>query len=112
MKHKSKELVLMMAKINDDTFPVEFVAWLEANFHIWKKFVEIAHEVIDAGHKHYSSRTIIEVIRHHTALAEDAGEYKLNDHTTPYLSRLFAEIYPAHHDLFAFRVTNLEKAAA
>jgi hypothetical protein len=95
-----------------ETFPAEFSGWLNDNPHIWTGFVEQATSVIDAGYKHYSARTIIEVLRHHSAIAEKGSAWKLNDHCTAYLARLFALVFPEHIGLFDFRSTNHEKAMA
>jgi hypothetical protein len=104
-------IVMALANANPATFPPGFVAWLVANPHIWEAFVKQAFAVIARGYRHYSARTIIEVLRHHTALTEKSlGGLKLNDHSCPYLSRLFALRYPQHRRFFSFRDTNLEKA--
>jgi hypothetical protein len=98
---------------NPDTYPADFATWLQDNLHVWRAFVHQATAVVDAGFDHYSARTIVEVLRHHTALtARSSAGWKLNDHCTAYLARLFAACYPAHAKLFAFRSTNLEKQQA
>lgn len=103
---------VVMIVLHSEKFPEDFLGWLRDNRHVWNAFVLQAKAVIDAGYKHYSSRTIIEVLRHHTAITEKNAAWKLNDHNVPYLSRLFALCYPEHKDLFSFRATNIEKALA
>ncbi len=90
---------------NRESFSKEFLEWFPENKHIWRAFVIEAHKVIDAGFKHYSARTIIHVLRHHSAISEAGGEWKINNNISPYLARLFALCYPAHADLFSFRST-------
>jgi len=85
-------------------FTPEFLAYLPDNVHVYKAFERETLRVVAKGFAHYSARTIIEVLRHHSALTEAAGPWKLNDWHTPYLARLFALMNPAHRDLFEFRV--------
>lgn len=84
----------------------DFVSWLPDNLHIWDAFVKEAFKVIGKGFAHYSARTIIHVMRHHSALHEENGEWKINNNHSPYLARLFALRYPQHEDLFEYRVTH------
>ena len=83
-------------------FPSEFLTYLDENAHVYEAFEQ---EAIKAAkvRQHYSARTIIEVLRHNSAVSEKGGEWKLNDHHTPYLARLFAINNPAHARLFEFR---------
>ena len=102
--------LMAITEQHSDTFPASFTDWLRDNQHVWNAFVAQALSVVNVGFKHYSARTIIEVLRHHSALTEGSGFWKLNDHTTAYLARLFALAYPQHAKLFEFRSTNMEKA--
>ena len=88
-----------------DKFTDEFILWLPSNRHIWDAFVAEAFKVIRAGFKHYSTKTIIHVLRHHSALHESGGEWKLNNNISPYLARLFDLCYPQHAGLWEYRVT-------
>lgn len=83
----------------------EFIEWLPNNMHIWDAFVAEAFKIIRKGFKHYSARTIIHVLRHHSAISEKDGEWKINNNHSPYLARLFALRYPQHEDLFKYRLT-------
>jgi hypothetical protein len=80
-----------------------FVAWLMDNFHVWRRFEQEALRVWNRGRRHYSARTIIEVLRHESALSDTGVEYKLNDHNTPDLARLFLDLHPACAGLFETR---------
>jgi hypothetical protein len=86
-----------------DQFSPEFIDWFPDNIDVWVAFVNEAKKVLDAGYKHYSARTIIHVIRHHSAVAEKNSEWKINNNHSPYLARLFALLYPQHKDLFNYR---------
>lgn len=93
-----------IAFANKEQFSEQFLEWLPENHHIWIAFEAETFKVIKKGFKHYSARTIVEVLRHHSALAENADSgWKINNNITPYLSRLFALMNPQHTDFFEFR---------
>lgn len=106
-----RELDIVMQ--HPDQFPDDFAGWLSDNRHVWRMFLSECFAVIDAGFKHYSARTILHAMRHHTAIREKRrSEWKLNDHVSPYLARLFALAHPAHKSLFEYRTTKTERKAA
>lgn len=93
---------LAVAKRRSSVFRPGFVEWLEENEHVYREFERRALQV--AGFRdHYGARTIIEVMRHETAIRQLGDEYKLNDHMTPDLARLFSMCNPNHASLFEFR---------
>lgn len=96
---------LEIAVAHKSLFTQEFLSWLPNNLHIWDAFTREARAVINKGFKHYSARTIIHVLRHHSALYEAGGEFKINNNTSPYLARLFDVVYPAYAGLFEYRET-------
>lgn len=102
---------ILAARNNADILSEEFLIWLPDNLHIWDAFAEEAFNVIRRGYQHYSSYTIVEFIRHHSALAESGSIYKINNTHRPYLARLFAAMHPQHRELFEFRVTTKKKGA-
>lgn len=81
----------------------EFEQWLEENQHIFDAFCVEALKVKNIGFKHYSARTIIKFLRHHTNLREASGGFKINNDAVPHMARLFGEKYPNFHDLFEYR---------
>lgn len=91
------------ARTHAEQFTPEFLAYLPENLHVYDAFEAEALKVIRRGFQHYSARTILHVLRHHSALEENGTQWKLNDHVSPYLARLFALIHPAHAGLFEFR---------
>ena len=99
--HPPRPVEVMLA--NADRFTPAFLAYLPQNLHVYAAFEREALHVVSRGFKHYSARTIIEVLRHHSALEEAAGAWKLNNIETPYLARLFALMHPQHAGLFEFR---------
>jgi len=88
---------------NKEKFSDEFIKWLPDNQHIWNAFVNEAIKIHQKGFKHYSARTIIEVLRHHSALKEIGSAWKINDHHAPYLARLFDIVYEDKAGLFEYR---------
>lgn len=81
-----------------------FAAWLSENGHVWRRFEQEADEVWNRGRRHYSARTIVEVLRHESALREKDPVFKLNDHKTPDMARLYRLLHPQRADLFETRV--------
>lgn len=81
----------------------EFTDWLNANMGIWVRFMLEANKIWDSGRRHYSARTIVEYMRHETAVRERSGEWKINNNVVPYLARTYMELYPARAGFFALR---------
>jgi len=97
--------LVQLAKENRTQFSNEFMEWLPDNYHIWLAFVTETDKVIAVGFKHYSARTIVHVIRHHSALVEQGSGWKINNNVSPYLARLYALAYPSKGELFTKRMT-------
>ena len=98
--------LLSLIESSEDEFPEEFIDWLPNNLHVWNAFVSQAFKVIDRGFKHYSARTIIHVLRHHSMISETSeSQWKINDHHSPWFARLFDLRYPAYKGLWEFRRT-------
>lgn len=95
-----------------DTFRDGFADWLADNRHVWRAFEREADKVWARGRTHYSARTIVEVLRHETALTDTGAEFKLNDHNTPDLARLYRLAHPDRAGLFETRVQRASERAA
>lgn len=99
-----RQYVLRRAAEAVEHFKADFYAWLKANIHVYERFELEANRVWEAGRRHYSARTIGEVLRHESALtASDDGEWKLNDHRWPDLARLWLVVYPDRKGFFELR---------
>ena len=97
---------VQIARDNAEKFPDDFLSWLPDNIHIFEAFTEEALTVIRRGYKHYSAYTIVEFLRHHTAIKENSSDgLKINNNHRPYLGRLFDHTYPQHAGIFERRVT-------
>lgn len=86
-----------------EQFLADFPAWLADNPHIFAAFSREADRVWSRGRRHYSARTIVEVLRHESALAEVGGEWKINNNTAPDLARLYLLRNPSRAGFFEFR---------
>ena len=87
--------------------PIRVKRWLDENPQVFKRFEEEALRVIMRGFRHYSARTILEVLRHESNLRADPGGWKplkINDHITPMVSRMFMKAHPeAPKNFFSMR---------
>lgn len=100
---------VFMAQMNTELFTLEFLLRLASNLKVYEAFEREALRVVAKGRTHYSARTIIEVLRHNSALSDVDAEWKLNDHATPFYARLFGLCNPEHADLFELRTTKSVK---
>lgn len=91
--------------LHESMFRRDFFDWLTSNYPVFEYFEQSANKVRESGFKHYSARTIVEVMRHRTNIREIGdGTWKLNDHRTPDMARLYMLLHPEHQGLFEFRV--------
>ena len=104
--------LLDIVRQDRENFLPTFAAWLAENMHVWRAFEREADKVWNRGRRHYSARTILEHLRHETALADNGVEFKLNNNVAPDLARLYRLRYPDRADLFEVRrVPGSERAA-
>ena len=95
-----------------DLFRDGFRAWLRDNRHIWLAFEREANRAWARGRRHYSARTIIEFLRHETALADNGADFKINGNNVPDLARLYRLRHPERAGLFETRrLAGSERAA-
>ena len=85
------------------TFRAGFGAWLAGNRNVWIAFEREADRVWDRGRRHYSARTLIEYLRHETALADDGRDFKINNDNAPDMARLYRLVHPSRAALFELR---------
>lgn len=89
-----------------DKFCEEFLKWLPDNQHVWDAFVYEVSRVRKRGFKHYSARTIIHFLRHHTSVSEAPDDgWKINNNHSPYMARLYDLCFPQHAGLWSYRDT-------
>jgi hypothetical protein len=80
-----------------------FKEFHEENPHVWMLFERYTFELINSGHSHYSSRTVIDRIRWHIDIDTNGGQFKISNSHSVYYSRLFHIKYPIHADFFSTR---------
>lgn len=86
-----------------DEFPQGFFYWLKKNEHIYRAFKAKALSMAMTGRKRYSARTIVEVLRWNSDLEDTEKTFKINDHYTPGMAKLWmqehGERYPKFFEL-------------
>lgn len=109
-----KRLAFALVCAEQKHFRNDFMAWLSENWHVWFAFEEQSDAVWNRGRRHYSARTIFEVLRHESVVQERAaGEaWKLNNNVVPDLARLYGLMHPDRVDFFEKRVGPLSARAA
>ncbi len=82
-----------------------FARFHRANPSVWSRFCHHAQRLIIRGCDHYSSRTLISVIRFERDLSSrdfDTG-LRVNDHFSPYYARMWALQHPSRPEFFSQR---------
>ena len=105
----TNEIIVKLAEENAELFSLEFLEWLPHNLHVWDAFCHEAFKVRARGFKHYSTKTIIHFLRHHSAITEKNGQWKINNNFSPYLARLFDKRFPNLAGLWEYRETKRAK---
>lgn len=93
-----------LVRDNADQFRADFPAWLAENRAVWAGFKREADRIWHRGRTHYSVRTIIEHLRHESALTDNDAMFKLNNNHAPDLARLYRLAHPERAGLFETRV--------
>lgn len=101
--------ILELAAEHEELFSKEFLKWLPDNLHVWEAFCDQTLKVRGRGFKHYSARTIVHFLRHHSAITEASGVWKINNNYSPYLARLFDKRFPNLAGLWEYRETKRAK---
>lgn len=94
---------------NRDLFTDEFVEFLPDNVHVFRAFEAEALKLRARGFRRYSARTIVHVLRHHSAVAENGSEWKINNNHSPYLARLFDLLHPHYAGMWEYRETKADR---
>lgn len=79
------------------------VSWFEDNWHVIEAFEKEALKIINRGRKHYSARTIVEVMVHESIIQETNGSFKIGNDNAPDLARVFVVMHPAYVDFWEYR---------
>lgn len=93
-----------MALVLEPASVEAFQRWLRSNPHVWLLFVKFTHDVIAAGHTHYSADAICHRIRWHVDVeTRDGSGFKINNNHTSFLARRFERQHPEHAGFFRMR---------
>jgi len=92
-------------------FREDFPVWLHANYPIYAEFERQAMNIA-TRRKFYSARTIVEVMRHNSALSDRDGHFRLNNNRTPDLARLFSITHPERAGFFQLRDSDMRLGLA
>ena len=79
---------------------------------VYELFKRFTFQIINAGHKHYSSDAVLHRIRWHTSIETRRDEFKINNNFSAYYARKFHNDFPEYDGFFRTRVTKAEKVAA
>ncbi len=99
------------AGLRSRTWPAGFPAMIRANRHILEAVISEVRLLRAAGRDHYSMRTILEFIRHSTAVTQEGGEWKINNNIQRPLTLLMIELFPEVDGFFHTRTRRVRKAA-
>ena len=92
----------------------EFEKFHKNNPEVWQLFKKYTFQLINAGRANYSARAVFARIRWHKDIeTQDSTGLKLNDHHSPYYSRMFHACYPEYDGFYRNRkLISLDKAAS
>ena len=97
--------VLAFVRLHPALFS-EGAEWFRLNWHVVQAFEAVTLGLINKGRKHYSSRTILEVLRHESLLRGAEDNFKLNNNHAPVLARAFVFLHPGQVDFWEYRRDN------
>ena len=80
-----------------------FTEFDKANPEVYGLFKFFANELLSAGRRRYSARTIIERIRWHQATSSSDGEFKINNNFIAYYGRKLAQEDSRFMEFFTWR---------
>ena len=83
--------------------PDHDAAFDRVNPDVYAAFVAEAEKVKRKNFEHYSARTIVHVLRHHSLVSDGDKQFKINDHVSPYLARRLMRERPEYKGFFELR---------
>ena len=84
----------------DDGYPDGFWSWLPQNNKVYREFERRALQMARTSRKRYSARTIVELMRWDSDISDSEMTFKINDHYTPGMARLFMAKHGAQYPKF------------
>lgn len=95
-----------------EQFRPDFPVWLRENAEVWRSFKREADRIWHRGRRHYSARTIIEHLRHESAITDRDVEFKINGNCAPDCARLYMLAHPDRAGFFETRLLAKSERAA
>lgn len=92
-----------LVQAHKSQFRADFPAWLAENAHVFHAFCREADRIWHRGRSHYSARTILEVLRHESALSDTDPQFRLNNNSAPDMARLYTLLHPERVGFFETR---------
>lgn len=102
LRYGALQDALDIIDLDAEAFQPAFRPWLIENWPIWERFCQEAEVIWSMGRPHYSARTIIEVMRHETALRQMEG-LKIDNSFVPDCGRLYGRVYATRANFFECR---------
>ena len=88
-----------------------FLSWLRKNMHIFNEFYRYAKKLKYKGNRdYYSARAITQRLRWDTLFEENESQFKISDHSTPYMARLVMLIKPDLKGMFRIKYANIPES--
>lgn len=97
---------------HSDIFRDGFANTITANMHVFEAALEQAIQVRHAGRDRWSMRTIMEYLRHETAVQSSLLPWKLNNNLAPDVARLMIMLFPEFDGFFELRESPQRKRVA
>lgn len=86
-----------------DEYPDGFFHWLPKNRKVYREFERRALQMARTNRQRYSARTIVEVMRWDSDIADSETTFKINGNYVPGMARLFmathGQAYPRFFEL-------------
>jgi hypothetical protein len=99
---RKRELIDMHALNMHPPIPWEQLDKMKDSLQVLTRFFWVAHDVAEKR-EHYSARTIIEVIRHNSALEDEDKHFKINNNMAKPLAQISMYMFPTLNGLFEIR---------
>jgi hypothetical protein len=80
-----------------------FLRFHKNNPKVYQYFEARAFEMIQAGHKNFSARTILEVARWDINLQTNGKPFKIDNNHVPFYAKMFMKANPQHEGFFRTR---------
>ena len=98
--------VRQMALVRASAFRCDVYQWLldPRNVDVWRLFEREANRVWrNKANKRYSADRIVQDLRFESSASDSGADFKINDHHTAVLARLWTFLYPERAGFFELR---------